>query len=155
MQLKLGSTLGPIRFEQATKRRYKTQNRPKRTNHIALVVLPWAQGVRGSNPRAPTIQQLTYFVPLQNQPALEGTGLSSLSSSSEDVSTSATPAHAQSNGTESPSQGIVGEESPSRSKRVATGESRPLLRVSSGNAHSGPQPRSPRPRAHVAIAHYR
>jgi len=30
-----------------------------------------------------------------------------------------------------------------------------FLRVSSGNAHSGPQPRSPRPRAHVGIAHYR
>jgi len=31
-----------------------TQNRPKRANHIASVGLPWAQGVRGSNPRAPT-----------------------------------------------------------------------------------------------------
>jgi hypothetical protein len=52
--IKLGSNLGPLSSEWDTKRRYKTQSRPKRTNHIALVSLPWAQGVRGSNPRAPT-----------------------------------------------------------------------------------------------------
>ena len=34
--------------------------------------------------------------------------------------------------------------------------SKPLfLRVSSGNAHSGPQPRSPRPRVHAGTAHCR
>jgi hypothetical protein len=40
--------------KQSVKPTYETQNRPKRTNHIALVSLPWAQEVRGSNPRAPT-----------------------------------------------------------------------------------------------------
>jgi hypothetical protein len=50
----LGSNLGPMTSKQGTKSRYKTQDQPKRTNSIALVSLPRAQGVRGSNPRAPT-----------------------------------------------------------------------------------------------------
>ena len=56
--IKLGSNLGPIISEYDTKPTYKTQSRPKRANHIALVSLPWAQGVRGSNPRAPTNNHL-------------------------------------------------------------------------------------------------
>src|SRR5713226_4359966 len=59
--VQLGSDLGPITSEYRRKPGYKTQSRPKRTNHIALVSLPWAQGVRGSNPRAPT------SIPLQHQ----------------------------------------------------------------------------------------
>jgi hypothetical protein len=34
-----------------------TQNKARRTNKIVFLQLPWAQEVRGSNPRAPT----TYF----------------------------------------------------------------------------------------------
>ena len=52
--VKFGSDLGPITSEYGRKPGYKTQSRPKRTNHIALVSLPWAQGVVGSNPIAPT-----------------------------------------------------------------------------------------------------
>ena len=48
------SNLGPTTSKEGAKRKCKTQNQPKRTNHIALVALPLAQGVRGSNPRAPT-----------------------------------------------------------------------------------------------------
>jgi hypothetical protein len=44
--VKLGSNLGPITPEWITKPRCKTQSRPKRTNHIGLVSLPWAQGCR-------------------------------------------------------------------------------------------------------------
>src|SRR5713101_1955269 len=51
--VQLGSDLGPITSEYRRKSGYKTQSRPKRTNHIALVSLPWAQGVIGSNQRAP------------------------------------------------------------------------------------------------------
>src|SRR6266852_5506730 len=51
--VELGSNLGPIRSEQGRKTGCKTQNQPKRTNHIGSVSLPWAQGVGGSNPLAP------------------------------------------------------------------------------------------------------
>jgi len=56
----LESNLGPMTFKEGTKTGNKTQDRPKRINHIAYDSLPWAQGVRGSNPRAPT-NVLGYF----------------------------------------------------------------------------------------------
>jgi hypothetical protein len=51
---KLGNNLGTNIPESGLKPRYRTKNQSKRTNKLALRVLPWAQGVGGSNPLAPT-----------------------------------------------------------------------------------------------------
>ncbi len=67
--VELGSNLGPISSEQGRKTGCKTQNRPKRTNHIASVSLPWAQGVGGSNPLAPTKHILSFHAVVSRDPA--------------------------------------------------------------------------------------
>ena len=63
---KVGSNLGPNAAELGPKPCTMTQNKARRTNKIDFLQLPWAQEVRGSNPRAPTkspnrIIELTFF----------------------------------------------------------------------------------------------
>jgi len=53
---KVRSNLGPDVDELGPKPSTTTQNKARRTNEIDFLQLPWAQEVRGSNPRAPTIQ---------------------------------------------------------------------------------------------------
>jgi hypothetical protein len=52
---KRGSNLGPLAPEYHTKRRYNTQNKPKRYNSLVHRLLVRDQGVGGSNPLSPTI----------------------------------------------------------------------------------------------------
>src|SRR5208282_6280482 len=51
---KVGSNLGPTAPKLGPKPCTMTQNKARRTNKIDFLQLPWAQEVRGSNPRAPT-----------------------------------------------------------------------------------------------------
>jgi hypothetical protein len=51
---KVRSNLGPDAAELGLKPGTMTQNKARRTNKIDFLQLPWAQEVRGSNPRAPT-----------------------------------------------------------------------------------------------------
>jgi hypothetical protein len=48
--------LGPLAPEYHTKRRYSTQNKPKRDNRLVHRLLVRDQGVGGSNPLSPTIK---------------------------------------------------------------------------------------------------
>src|SRR5882672_5281270 len=52
-----GENLGPNAAKHGPKPCTMAQNKARRTNKIDFLQLPWAQEVRGSNPRAPT----TYF----------------------------------------------------------------------------------------------
>jgi hypothetical protein len=52
----VGSNLGPLAPENHAKRRYNTQNKPKRNNSLVHRLLVRDQGVGGSNPLSPTIQ---------------------------------------------------------------------------------------------------
>jgi len=61
---KLGSNLGPTPLEYGRILEYKTQNQPKRANHIALVSLSWGRRFKSSLP-----DQLS----LQHQQILEAT----------------------------------------------------------------------------------
>ncbi len=54
----LGSNLGPNTAKLDAKPRTMTQNKARQTNKIDFLQLPWAQEVRGSNPRAPTTNLL-------------------------------------------------------------------------------------------------
>jgi hypothetical protein len=49
-----GSNLGPFAPENHAKRRYHTQNKPKRNNSLVHRLLVRDQGVGGSNPLSPT-----------------------------------------------------------------------------------------------------
>jgi hypothetical protein len=60
--VELGSNLGPTTSKQDIKRRYKTQNRPKRTNYIALVSLHWTQRNAYSQPSPDQDQAKEHFL---------------------------------------------------------------------------------------------
>jgi len=57
---KLRSKLGPNADEVGPRSSTTTQKKARRTKEIDFLQLPWAQEVRGSNPRAPTTHLLIF-----------------------------------------------------------------------------------------------